>query len=102
MTTTDITYEPVYTPSQQGRLDKLRGNARWIFQEVLQAMQNADELGGPEGDAYVKLMDVIIHEAAEPPLQSLSLLPLPHCASGWRRRVSARQTCRLSLRRRQL
>jgi len=32
---------------------------------VLDAMQNAEEMGGPEGDHYVALMDTIIEEATE-------------------------------------
>lgn len=65
MTTTDVTYEPVYTPSQRQRLHQLRGPAKWIFEEVLTSMQNAEELGGPEGPDYVALMEAIIQEAAE-------------------------------------
>jgi hypothetical protein len=30
-----------------------------IYQRVLQAMQSADELGGPEGEEYLALMSVI-------------------------------------------
>lgn len=36
-----------------------------IFRDVLEAMQNAEELGGPEGDNYVALMKCIAAEAIE-------------------------------------
>jgi len=63
--TNPITYERVYEPSVQDRINKLPFPARWIFKEVLEAMQNAEELGGPEGDHYLALMDAIVQEATE-------------------------------------
>jgi hypothetical protein len=63
--TNHITYERVYEPSVRERILGLPSAARWIFEEVLEAMQNAEELGGPEGDHYMALMDAIIQEATE-------------------------------------
>lgn len=37
--------------------------AAQVYRDVLVAMQNADELGGPEGMAYVALMLAISTEA---------------------------------------
>ena len=65
MTNTEVTYVPIHTPSQRQRLQHLCGPAKWIFEEVLSSMQNAEELGGPEGPEYVALMDAIIQEAVE-------------------------------------
>ncbi|MCC6228543.1 MAG: hypothetical protein IT432_04875 [Phycisphaerales bacterium] len=65
MTVADMTYEPAYTPSQRHRLHQLCGPAKWIFEEVLNSMQHAEALGGPEGSEYVALMEAIIQEAAE-------------------------------------
>ena len=36
---------------------------RTIFERVLAAMQEAEEIGGPEGDEYVALMNQIATEA---------------------------------------
>lgn len=36
-----------------------------IFAAVLDAMQAAEEIGGPEGDEYIALMDAIIREAQQ-------------------------------------
>ncbi len=47
------------------RIQRLPFGTRWIFEHVLEAMQEAEELGGPEGDYYVALMDAIIEEATE-------------------------------------
>lgn len=65
MTTTDLTYETAYTPSQRHRLHRLCGSAKRIFEEVLDAMQNAEEPGGPEGADYLALLEAIILEAVE-------------------------------------
>jgi hypothetical protein len=65
MTDTEVTYERAYTPSQRQRLQQLCGPARWIFEEVLNSMQSAEEAGGPEASEYVALMEAIIQEAAE-------------------------------------
>lgn len=62
---TDITYEPAYSPSQEARLAFLHPCARPTFIEVLAAIQRADEVGGPEGDEYLRLMDAVIEEAKE-------------------------------------
>ncbi len=35
----------------------------WIFKNVLDAMQDAEELGGPEGQDYIDFMEAIIAEA---------------------------------------
>lgn len=37
--------------------------ARVIFNQVLSAMQDAEEIGGVEGDEYLKLMTAIRDEA---------------------------------------
>jgi hypothetical protein len=63
--TTLITYEPVYEPSVLERIHRLPNSARRLFKQVLETLQHADELGGPEGGAYVALMEAIIAEAAE-------------------------------------
>ena len=34
-----------------------------IYQNVVNAMQDAEEMGGPEGDEYIELMNKIILEA---------------------------------------
>ena len=44
--------------------EKLKGSvSREIFVDVLEAMQNAEELGGPEGQEYSDLMEAIAAEA---------------------------------------
>lgn len=63
--TPQITFERVYEPSVTQRIRRLAFPARWVFERVLDAMRNAEELGGPEGDHYVALMDAIIEEATE-------------------------------------
>jgi hypothetical protein len=63
--TPQVTYERVYQPSVARRIQRLPLSARWVFEQVLDAMQNAEELGGPEGEHYAALMDAIIEEAAE-------------------------------------
>jgi hypothetical protein len=63
--TNHITYEPVYEPSVLERIHKLPSSARRLFEQILETMQYAEELGGPEGDHYVALMDAIIEEATE-------------------------------------
>ena len=35
----------------------------WIFRNVLDAMQDAEELGGPEGQDYIDFMEAVIAEA---------------------------------------
>ncbi len=68
MTTTatnSITYERVHPPTVQDRINRLPIPARCIYEQVLKAMQNAEEIGGPEGQHYVDLMDAIIEEAVE-------------------------------------
>lgn len=42
---------------------KLGPGAAGIFDEVLAAMQNAEELGGPDAPDYCALMDAIAAEA---------------------------------------
>ncbi len=44
---------------------KLNGEAARIFENVLVAMQDAEEAGGPEGADYVALMGRISHEAGK-------------------------------------
>ena len=39
--------------------------ARVIFNQVLSAMQDAEEIGGVEGDEYLDLMEAIRHEAVK-------------------------------------
>lgn len=63
--TPQITYERVYEPSVARRIERLAFPARRVFEQVLDAMQDAEELGGPEGDHYVALLDAIIEEAVE-------------------------------------
>ncbi|MBE7508526.1 MAG: hypothetical protein HS101_19900 [Planctomycetia bacterium] len=48
----------------QVRARELTPSARFVFNEVLAAMQDAEELGGPDGEAYLDLMQAIIDEAA--------------------------------------
>lgn len=61
----DITYEPVYTPSQMARIGRLPLAARLAFIEALACLQNFEEIGGPEGHEYLDLMMAIIEEAWE-------------------------------------
>lgn len=63
--TPHLTYERVYPSCTTERIRRLPFASRWIFELVLDAMQNAEELGGPEGDQYVALMEAIIQEATE-------------------------------------
>lgn len=35
-----------------------------IYEDVLNAMQSAEEMGGPEGEQYIKLMEAIVNEAS--------------------------------------
>ena len=44
-------------------MTRLTGIAQGIFQRVLDAMQNAEELGGPEGQDYANLMQAVADEA---------------------------------------
>lgn len=48
----------------QVRARELTFSARFVFDEVLAAMQDAEELGGPTGEAYLDLMQAIIDEAS--------------------------------------
>lgn len=34
-----------------------------VAEDILEAMQGAEEIGGPEGGAYLDLMQAVIHEA---------------------------------------
>jgi hypothetical protein len=61
--TPTLTYERVYEPPIMQLIERLPSSARWIFEYVLEAMQNAEELGGPEGEDYLALMNAIIEEA---------------------------------------
>lgn len=58
-------YEPVYTPSQRVRLARLSSTARVIFTDVLAGIQQAEEIGGPEGQDYLLLMEAVMEEATE-------------------------------------
>lgn len=40
-------------------------SASSVFEDVLAAMQRADELGGPDSPEYIVLMDAIIEEATD-------------------------------------
>ena len=62
---TKAVYEPVYTPSQRARLARLSSTAREVFTEVLGAIQQAEEIGGPEGQDYLCLMEAVMEEATE-------------------------------------
>lgn len=44
---------------------KLPAYSQEIFENVKKAMQDAEEIGGPEGDDYMNLMQAIIEEANE-------------------------------------
>ena len=61
----DTTYERVYTPEQNHRIESLPWSARRIFRNLLEALQDAEEIGGPEEGDYLALMDAIIQEAME-------------------------------------
>lgn len=63
-----------HTPDTQQRLARLDGAATWIFEDVLWAMQSAEELGGPVGEDYFALMQAIIDEATERAANYRSLL----------------------------
>ncbi|GIK15185.1 MAG: hypothetical protein BroJett003_01490 [Planctomycetota bacterium] len=56
-------HEKTTTYCTQLRARALPAAARWVFNEVLAAMQNAEELGGPQGPAYLDLMQAVIDEA---------------------------------------
>lgn len=61
----DITYEPVYTPSQRARIERLPPTARLAFVDALACFQEFEEIGGPEGHEYLDLMMAIIEEVWE-------------------------------------
>ena len=42
---------------------RLTGNVKFIFQRIMEAMQDAEELGGPEGQDYSNLMRAVANEA---------------------------------------
>jgi hypothetical protein len=63
--TNRITYEPAYEPSVLERLHRLPTSARSLFRQVLETLREADELGGPEEQGYLALMEAIIAEAVE-------------------------------------
>lgn len=58
-------YDPVYTPSQRARLARMSATARVVFTDVLAAIQQAEEIGGPEGQDYLILMEAVMEEATE-------------------------------------
>lgn len=57
--------EPIRSASTRCRINALAHPARWIFEEVLDAMQDADEMGGPEGQEYIDLMNAVVEEASD-------------------------------------
>lgn len=57
--------DPIRSSSTGCRINALPHPARWIFEQVLDAMQDADEMGGPEGQEYIDFMYAIIEEATE-------------------------------------
>lgn len=57
--------EPVRPKILQERINALPFAARRIYEQVLDTMQDAEEIGGPEGEEYVALMQAIIDEASE-------------------------------------
>lgn len=54
-----------YPHSTCGHLERLRPSARWILEEVLDALQDAEEIGGPEGQDYIDLMVAVAEEATD-------------------------------------
>ncbi len=53
-----------YPPSTRERIDRLRNSERLIFEQVLNAMQDAEEMWGSVGQGYLDLMQAIIDEAS--------------------------------------
>lgn len=47
----------------QSPVPPLTGVSRHAYEKVLQAFQDAEEAGGPEGQEYIALMLAVIHEA---------------------------------------
>lgn len=43
--------------------ENLPQSARIIYAATLDALQDADEMGGPEGDDYIALMEAVAAEA---------------------------------------
>ena len=65
MTQTTIAYLPVYSPSQQARLDRLTPVARRYFQNLLRVLDDAEALDGPDVAEYLDLLVSVIEEAEE-------------------------------------
>ncbi len=57
--------EELLGQAQNAEASELAYPGRGIFAQVLTAMQDAEEIGGPEKSDYLDLMVAIIHEASE-------------------------------------
>lgn len=57
--------EELLSQARNAEASKLAYSGRHIFMLVLAAMQDAEELGGPEESDYMDLMVAIIREASE-------------------------------------
>lgn len=57
--------EELISQAQNAEASQLTYPGRGIFEQVLAAMQDAEEIGGPEKSEYVDLMIAIIREASE-------------------------------------
>lgn len=56
--------QSTYPPSTRERIDRLCPSERLIFEQVLNAMQDAEEMWGAVGQGYLDLMQAIIDEAS--------------------------------------
>lgn len=61
----DTIYVPAYSRSQEARLARLHESTREYFAAVLSVLQKVEDIGGPEGLEYLRLMEAVIEEAAE-------------------------------------
>ncbi len=57
--------EELLGQSQNAEASELMLPGRMIFEQVLAAMQDAEEIGGPEKSDYLDLMVAIINEASQ-------------------------------------
>ncbi len=62
--TNESQLQRAYPPSTRERIERLRPSEKLIFEHVLNAMQDAEEIWGAVGQGYLDLMQAIIDEAA--------------------------------------